>query len=152
MDLNPTALDPDSDDDDNRVVPGSKPGKKKRLAITNGEDGYESNSSMPGLLDVSNSEEEDEEDESAGLSTDDEDDEDYSDDEDDDESDEYDEDDEEELRHMFREAMNTYNENPDIIDDVDKYAEERKKNPFLKLLGALKGSYSSYLLTSHTTT
>lgn len=147
MDLHPSAADPGSDDDDTprdkRVVVGSKAAgnaKKKRLQITSGEDGYESNSSMPGLLDVSNSEEDDEEEESEDYSDEDEDEEDDSDD-DDEASDEYNSDEEEEIRHMFREAMNTYNENPDIVDDADKYADERKKNPFLKLLGSLKGLY-----------
>jgi len=162
MDLNPAA-DAGSDDDDTprdkRVVLGSKGGngKNKRLQITNGQEGYESDSSMPGLLDVSNSEEEEEDD----LSEDDSEDEDEDDDDSEDEeegSDDYDSEEEEEIRHMFREAMNSYNENPDVADESeagDKYAEERKKNPFLKLLGSLKGRMfqkSSALRTDGKTT
>lgn len=115
-------------------------GRQEQLTITaNGEE--DSGDSMPGLLDVSNSDEEERDEDSTSeyssyVSEDDDD----SGDDDDDEA--YDTEEEEELRKMHRDAMNVLNETPDIFDNEndDKYAKERKKNPFLKLLGNLKGT------------
>ncbi|KAH8119258.1 hypothetical protein DFH11DRAFT_1686181 [Phellopilus nigrolimitatus] len=130
-------------------------GKQEQLKITaNGEE--ESGDSMPGLLDVSNSDEEERDEDSTSeyssyVSEDD----DSSANDDDDEA--YDTEEEEELRKMHRDAMNVVNEMPDILNNEngDKYAKERKKNPFLKLLGNLKGrmfSPSSVLRTDGKTT
>ncbi len=134
MDLNPAADAGSMMDDtprDKRVVLGSKGGngKKKRLQITNGQEGYESDSSMPGLLDVSNSEEEEDDDLSSDDSEDEDEDEDDSEDEEEG-SDDYDSEEEEEIRHMFREAMNSYNENPDVAtsqrQEINMLKKERR--------------------------
>ena len=53
--------------------------------------------------------------------------------------------DEEEVNEHYREMMKVGMEHPDFLDpkvpipEFDKYAEERKDNPFLKLLGSLRG-------------
>ena len=57
----------------------------------------------------------------------------------------YDTDEEDMLRDMLREAMDTAMATPDFFDtkndapEFDALAEERKGNPFLKLLGSLRG-------------
>lgn len=121
---------------------GKKPGKKL-LAIANGP-ADDSDGSMPELQSVSDS--------SASDDDDDESDDDASNDDDngeDDSDDGYDTDEEDELREMMREAMNAAMENPDFFDpkadlkefeSFNKVAEERKGNPFLKLLGSLRGA------------
>ncbi|EIN11716.1 hypothetical protein PUNSTDRAFT_141986 [Punctularia strigosozonata HHB-11173 SS5] len=136
----------DSDDDEPpnmvSVVRRGGNGTKKRLALTSGQDD-DSDSSMPSLLSVSESADEESSDE-------DDDPDDYYDDdddwEDDDDESQYDSDDEEEIRHMMREAMNTAMEMPEFLDpkaepsgEFDKLAKERVDNPFLKLLGSLRG-------------
>jgi len=116
----------DSDDEAN----GTTTGTKKMLAIKNEES--DSDDSMPPLQDVSDSDDSDW----------------YSNDDDDDGADSggegtdssgYDTDEEDEIREMLREAMDAAHE-PDWPyaegapdDDV------RKGNPFLKLLGSLRG-------------
>jgi hypothetical protein len=123
---------------------GAKGGKKtgkKMLAIANGP-ADDSDGSMPELQSVSDSDEsEDESDSDDGDSE--------SDDGDNDSDDGYDTDEEDELREMMREAMNAAMENPDFFDpkadpkdfeSFNKVAEERKGNPFLKLLGSLRGA------------
>ena len=113
-----------------------KGGKAAALAIT---DGDESDDSMPSLQTVSDSSDEDDE---------------YDDDEDDDDydsngpdsEDDYDTDEEDELRDMLREAMDTAVASSDFYNlrgpapDFDALAEDRKGNPFLKLLGSLRGT------------
>lgn len=121
---------------------GGKSGKKM-LAITSGA-GDDSNDSMPDLQSVSDSseseEDSDSDEEDDGL-----------DDGDEDSDDGYDTDEEDELREMMREAMNAAMENPDFFDpkanpkdfeSFNKVAEDRKGNPFLKLLGSLRGKCS----------
>ncbi|KAI0665909.1 hypothetical protein C8Q78DRAFT_985573 [Trametes maxima] len=114
---------------------GGRSGKAKPLAITGGD---ESDTSMPTLQTVSDSEEEDT---------------DYSDasewggDDDDSggEEGEYDTDEEDELRDWLREAMDAAVASGDFFDprapvpEFENLAEERKGNPFLKLLGSLRG-------------
>ncbi|TFK44345.1 hypothetical protein BDQ12DRAFT_672818 [Crucibulum laeve] len=129
----------DSDDDSDglpalALVKGKGKAQKKRLTVTNGaaDDSYES---MPGLQSVSNSsDDESDEDEN-------------SDEESEDESDEsgYDTEQEEEIREMLREAMDTAH-NTAWIDSanappgIDPFLQEdHKGNPFLKLLGSLRG-------------
>ena len=143
------AEDSDEDDDKGRSRAltvkgkgGKKPGKKL-LAIANGP-ADDSDGSMPELQSVSDS--------SASDDDDDESDDDASNDDDngeDDSDDGYDTDEEDELREMMREAMNAAMENPDFFDpkadlkefeSFNKVAEERKGNPFLKLLGSLRGA------------
>ena len=131
-------------EDDLALVPSGKPrgkgGKKKPLAITDGND---SDDSMPSLQTVSDSS--DEEDEEAD------DDDDFDDDdEDSDGSEDYDTDEEDELRDWLREAMDTAVASSDFYGrgpapDFDTLAEERKGNPFLKILGSLRGvSYRAW--------
>ena len=57
----------------------------------------------------------------------------------------YDTDDEDQLREMFREAMDTAAATPDFFDpraaasEFDAMAADRKGNPFIKMLGNLRG-------------
>lgn len=118
--------------------------RKKPLAITqNGEEDYDSGDSMPGLLEVSDSEDEEVDDDYLS-DTDQDDDSDGDDDDDFDEEDGGDFDEEEDLRKQYRQAMNIFAEMPEIFDlppdSTDKYAKERKNNPFLNLLGKLRGA------------
>ncbi|KAH9942511.1 uncharacterized protein BXZ73DRAFT_88059 [Epithele typhae] len=89
------------------------------LAITNGD---ESDGSMPPLQTPSDS-----------------------DDGDDDDDESYDTDEEDELRDLLREAMDTTVASSDFYNphgpapEFDSLAQDRKDNPFLKLLGALRG-------------
>lgn len=114
-------------------------GGKKRLAITSGND-YDSDGSMPSLQTVSDSSEaEDDSDMSEEFS------EAGSDYDDGDDESDWDTDEEEELKHQLREAMNVAMATPDFSDaktpvpEFDTLAEERRDNPFLKLLGSLRG-------------
>jgi hypothetical protein len=123
------------DEDDDRADANGPPrlsgGKsKKPLAITNGDD---TDDTMPELQDVSDSSDEefsDSEDDSE------------SEEEDDDESG-YNTDEEDELREQLKEATNLASEyeNADLPEGVDPFGQEedRKGNPFLKLLGSLRG-------------
>lgn len=110
---------------------------KKRLAITSG-DPDDSDGSMPSLQTVSDSSEA-ESDYFSDPSSDDED------DDDDGEESGWDTDEEEDLKHMFREAMAAAVNLQEFTDpkvplpELDELAEERKGNPFLKLLGSLRG-------------
>lgn len=138
----------DSDSElDSDTPPGLVPVKgarrkgsnKDRLAITDGAD-HESDGSMPSLRSVSDSsansedlEESDEEEESEDE------------DEDEDEEYDYDSDDEVEMKKMLGEAMDIAAGVPGIFDprvaesELEAIPEERKDNPFLKLLGSLRG-------------
>lgn len=118
---------------------GDKKGDKKRLAITNGA-APDSDDSMPELQSVSESSDSD----SDSCESD----SDHDDDDDDEDSDGYDTDEEDELREMMREAMDAAMENGNFFDpraDPNDFkafhdlAEERKGNPFLQLLGSLRG-------------
>jgi hypothetical protein len=112
--------------------------ERKRLAITSGElsDPYDS---MPDLQSVSNSsEDENDSDEDSGSDED----------EESDEESEYDEEQEDELRDLRREAMDFVSEIPGFFDpkseigkEFDTFQEERKGNPFLKILGSLRGAF-----------
>ncbi|KZT10678.1 uncharacterized protein LAESUDRAFT_734491 [Laetiporus sulphureus 93-53] len=142
-------FDHDSDDDRGPLVRSGKPGGKRKapLAITNG-DGDESAGSMPSLQSVSDSSDEVDFDESDSYDEDEE-------DEDDGESG-YDTDEEDALREMLREAMDTaianeYLDHRNAAPDADILAEERKGNPFLKLLGSLRGRMFSSNPTLKTT-
>ncbi|KAG6813367.1 hypothetical protein H0H92_011633 [Tricholoma furcatifolium] len=128
-------LDSDDDSDSKPSRPGFR-GKKsapKRLAITDGP-ADDSDGSMPELQSVSNSSEEESE-------------YDDSDEEFESDSDEsgYDTEEEDELRELLREAMDTAHEadwqhSAQVSDaEMDPFAQDRKGNPFLKLLGSLRG-------------
>jgi hypothetical protein len=140
----------DSDEDDkgrSRALTvkgkGGKKSGKKMLAIGNGP-ADDSNDSMPDLQSVSDSSASDDDSDSDSDS-------DSNDDNGEDDSDDgYDTDEEDELREMMREAMNAAMENPDFFDpkadpkdfeSFNKVAEERKGNPFLKLLVSLRGAH-----------
>ncbi|KAI0793177.1 hypothetical protein C8Q75DRAFT_547778 [Abortiporus biennis] len=108
---------------------------KNRLALTNGE---ESDGSMPSLQTVSDSSEaESDYDDMSEEESEDE----YS----EDSESEYDTDDEDQLRDMFREAMDAAAATTDFYDprsdaaDFEELAKDRQGNPFIKLLGALRG-------------
>lgn len=121
---------------------------KKTLAITDGND---SDGSMPSLETVSDSSDNDEDD-------DDEDDlwesgseQEYQEEDDDDDESGYDTDEEEELKAMLRDAMEsaarTDSEylNPGKEFDISQLEQEKKGNPFIKLLGSLRGKSSRIL-------
>ncbi|KIM45307.1 hypothetical protein M413DRAFT_441989 [Hebeloma cylindrosporum] len=123
--------------------------KKSRLAITNGDD---SDSSMPGLQSVSNTSDDDDDDD------DDEDSEYESDEESDDDQAGYNTEEEDENRDMLREAMDMAHEadwlsGTDLPPEIDPFLQEdRKGNPFLKLLGSLRGRVFSSDAKLKTTT
>lgn len=145
-DSTPKNADADSDSD---VPPGRSPssakkkksGSKKPLSIM--APGNESDEgSMPSLQTISESSEaEDNE-----FDDDDEEEEEEDSDEDSEDEDEhYDEDEEDHLREMLREAMDVATADPDFYNprreaaDFRDMAEDRKGNPFIKLLGSLRG-------------
>jgi hypothetical protein len=131
-------------DDDSDPVPQPKTRGKKPLAITNDSHGDDTDGSMPGLQSVSNSSEEEmDQDDGSDDAGDD-----HGDDYDDALSDEsgYDTEEEDELRDKLREAMDIAHEaaffdSSGAAAEVDLFAEERKGNPFLKLLGSLRGAF-----------
>lgn len=116
--------------------PQGKKQKKKngRLAITDGND----SDSMPSLESVSDSSED-------GSDSDSYDDDVVDDDVDDDDSVGYDTEEEGMMRDLLREAMDEISSYPGFFDPTqtlnEQLAEERKGNPFLKLLGSLRGSF-----------
>ena len=117
-----------SDSDSSISLGGHKIRQQKRLPdIDRGaeSDGY---SSLPSLRDASTSEEFDSDTDSHSDGDD----------------DEYDEDYEDELRELRREAMDFAHEIPGFFDNSvpipeDSFADARRGNPFLKLLGSLRG-------------
>lgn len=128
----------DFDDEDGPPKLGSAK-RKPLLTIREHEEGSESDSSMPSLQEVSDSDSDD-------LS-DSEDEDEESDGEDSEESG-YDTDGEDELRELCREAMNTAVASPFFTsqqgvpgdeDPLDMVEDDNKGNPFLKLLGSLRG-------------
>lgn len=119
------------------IPPKGKAGKKP-LAIKSGNP-YDSDGSMPSLQTVSDSSEaDDDSDSGSDLFSD------VGSDYDGDSS-EWATDEEEDLKDLIREAMDIAMGIPDFTDakapvpDFDTLAEERKGNPFLKLLGSLRG-------------
>lgn len=120
--------------------------KKKVLQISNRPAHQDdSDGSMPGLQSVSNSSDDDDD---SDEDSDSDDDLDFDDDDDDEESDEseYDEEQEDELRDMLREAMDAAHEadwfhNTEVPVEIDPLEDVRKGNPFLKLLGSLRGMH-----------
>jgi hypothetical protein len=138
------AADSDYDSDDPPALTPFSKRKKRPLAITNGLTNN-SDDSMPDLQSVSNSS-----DESESISESDEDD-DGDEDEDSDDSG-YDTEQEDEMRDWLREAMDTAHE-ADWLDttnapaEIDPFQDDRKGNPFLRLLGSLRGKL---LRTLHT--
>lgn len=116
----------------------TKKAPKKRLAITDGKpEEHDSDGSMPPLQSVSDSSDEPDD----SDNTDDPEDEHES-----DEETQYDSEDEEINRNLLREAMDTALTIPDFFDpktntaEFDALVEEKKENPFMKLLGSLRGN------------
>lgn len=104
------------------------PSSKKLLAI---KESGEDDDDIPELVSVSDSEEDYESATSESSFQ-------LSDDDDEDPYDEaYDSEEEEELKKLFREAMNLKTE---LADELDPAETSKAKNPFLKLLGNLKGN------------
>ncbi|KAG2342475.1 hypothetical protein BDR05DRAFT_990338 [Suillus weaverae] len=120
---------------------GHKRPSKKMLAITDGRGDDESDGSMPELQSVSDSDESDDDmiDSDQNFGDEDDDSDEYE------TESEYDSDEEEQYRNMLREAMDTAMAIPEFFDaktevpEFEAIAEERKGNPFLKLLGSLRG-------------
>lgn len=117
---------------DEEDAPAPKGGKKKPLAIMD-TDGNDTDDTMPDLQDVSDSSDEefsDTEDASG-----------HEDGEDDESG--YNTDEEDELREQLKEATNlaAEYENEEVPEGVDPFGqdEDRKGNPFLKILGSLRG-------------
>ena len=123
--------------------------KKSRLAITSGSG--DSDSSMPGLQSVSNT---------SGDDDDEDDDDDSSDYESDEESEDdqagYNTEEEDDNRDMLREAMDIAHEadwmaGTDLPPEIDPFLQEdRKGNPFLKLLGSLRGQFCCMVVSRST--
>lgn len=125
------AVIPGDSDSDGFRPRAAKGGKKKPLAITAGNDS--SDDSMPGLQSVSNTSDDDDDDDSDEYS-------DYE-----SSSDGYNTEEEDEIRELYREAMDVAHE-ADWFDTsnapagVDPFLQEdREGNPFLKILGSLRG-------------
>ncbi len=122
------------------TVSSKKTKAPKRLAIANHADGDSSHGSMSGLQTVSNTS--DDESEDVDYDSD-------SDEEDEDEDSEYDTDQEDEMREMAREAVEAalesewYTKNAQVDPALDPLKQEDRQqgNPFLKLLGSLRGLY-----------
>jgi hypothetical protein len=147
------SLGKDSDDEDGppALAPASSRRKtSRRLAITAGNGGSDGNAdsacSMPGLQSVSNTSDDDGDDDS----DDDYDHEDESHDANDHPDSGYNTDEEDELREMLKEAKvfaregDFFDSGDNIPPEIDPFLQEdRKGNPFLKLLGSLRGSFVS---------
>lgn len=123
--------DSDSDEFGSR---GNKGRKKKTLAITAGN--ASSDGSMPGLQSVSNtSDDDDGDDDDSEYET-----------EYESSDDGYNTEEEDEIREMYREAMDAAHEadwfDANVPAGVDPFLQEdRKGNPFLKILGSLRGLF-----------
>jgi hypothetical protein len=124
---------PGADEESEKVVPGAFPARSSRQVPGPNVPLDDSDDEPPELQSVSQSSEgsrSDSEWESGDEHWDD---------------DDWDTEDEEEIIEHYREMMKVGMEHPDFLDprvpipEFDKYAEERKDNPFLKLLGSLRG-------------
>lgn len=131
----------DSDDEEGPpAFPSSSSRRKGPRAITYGDE-PDSPDSMPGLQSVSNTDDDEDDDDD-----DDEDDEDDDDDDDvDDPDSSYDAENEDEIRGMVDDAKffaregDFFDAGDNIPRELDPFLEDRKDNPFLKLLGSLRG-------------
>lgn len=123
-------------DEEPDKVPGAFPSRSSRQIPFDALAEAESDDEMPELQSVSHSASDDDPDLGGEWGS-----------EDDhwDESD-WDTEDEEGVNECIREMMSIGMSHPDFLDpkapipEFDKYAEERKDNPFLKLLGSLRGN------------
>ena len=126
-------------DEESEKVPGAFPSRSSRQIPGMNAAAVESDDEMPELQSVSQSSTDDDRSQESGWETGD-----GHWDEDD-----WDTEDEEGINEHYREMMKVGMEHPDFLDsripisDFDKYADERKDNPFLKLLGSLRGARTS---------
>lgn len=120
-------------DEESEKIPGAFPSRSLRQIPGTNAEPEESYEGMPGLQSVSSSEDDGDSEsgwESGGGHWD---------------EDDWDTEDEDGVNEDYREMMKVGMEHPDFLDprvpipEFDKYAEERKGNPFLKLLGSLRG-------------
>lgn len=129
-------------DEESEKVPGAFPSRSSKQApgtkaTAEGSD----DDDMPDLQSVSDSPQE----------NDDDDDDEWESGDDHWDEDDWHTDDEEAVNEHYREMMKVGMEHPDFLDpkvpipEFEKFAEERKDNPFLKLLGSLRGA-RSYLV------
>lgn len=122
-------------DEEPDKVPGAFPSRSSRQVPGAAAVEGDSDEDMPDLQSVSHSSSEDDDDSGSEWGSGD----DHWD------EDDWDTEDEEGVNDHFREMMDVGMEHPDFLDprvpipEFDKYAEERKDNPFLKLLGSLRG-------------
>lgn len=146
----PSKSEEDSDDDNygKRSVVKKKNNKQAKFpAITDGSDG-DSDDSMPGLQSVSDSENDDDDDENSDSEFDP-----YDFGDSSEEESEYDSEEEDEIRDKLRQAMDTAHDSnwldaePGVNRDIDPFMAE-DKNPFLTLLGSLRGRYFTRMLRS----
>lgn len=125
-------------DEEPDKVPGAFPSRSSRQVPLAATAEGDSDEDMPDLQSVSHSSSEDRDSDSEWGSGDEHWDE-----------DDWDTEDEEGVNEHIREMMDLGMGHPDFLDprapipEFDKYAEERKDNPFLKLLGSLRGSHRS---------
>jgi len=122
-------------DEEPEKVPGAFPSRSSRQVPLATPVGDESDDEMPALQSVSHSSSDDDRESGSEWGSGD----DHWD------EDDWDTEDEEGVNEYIREMMTVGMEHPDFLDprapipEFDKYAEERKDNPFLKLLGSLRG-------------
>lgn len=119
--------------------------QKKLLRVTNGDD-LLTDPDMPALQSVSDDNAQDDDDGDESL---DDEDEDADDDDDGDDEGGYNTEEEDEIRELVREAMDIVHETDwqsgsDLPKVVDPFEGDRKGNPFLKLLGSLRGNMMVY--------
>ena len=126
-------------DEEPEKVPGAFPSRSSRQVPLAAPVEGDSDEDMPPLQSVSHSSTDD--DRSSGSE--------WGSEDDHWDEDDWDTEDEEGVNEYIREMMDVGMEHPDFLDprapipEFDKYAEERKDNPFLKLLGSLRGNQHS---------
>ena len=131
-------------DEEPDKVPGAFPSRSSRQVPLPSAVEEESDDEMPDLQSVSHSSLDDDRGEDSEWGSGD----DHWD------EDDWDTEDEEGVNEYIREMMSVGVEHPDFLDpripipEFDKYAEERKDNPFLKLLGSLRGDRHSPITDS----
>ncbi|KAF9263366.1 hypothetical protein L218DRAFT_959393 [Marasmius fiardii PR-910] len=125
--FSPSNVEGGSDNDNEQLAPKTGKRPKKVLAITNND---ESDDSMPPLQSVSDTEESEDDSDT--------DDSDSGDEVEDDESG-YDTDEEDELRELYKEAMDAVHAVDWNSPTDEPETDYREGNPFLKLLGSLRG-------------
>ena len=135
-------------DEEPDKVPGAFPSRSSRQVPGATTVEGDSDEDMPDLQSVSHSSSDDDDDSGSEWGSGD----DHWD------EDDWDTEDEEGVNDHIREMMDVGMEHPDFlhprvpIPEFDKYAEERKDNPFLKLLGSLRGNLPAIFWIRHSYT